>query len=228
MHRLILAASCMLLLVTFGCKPKTDAVFSRLVASDFTLGIHFGDSQTGVQAVLGVETGKTERQGGASVTEYFLPEGQTALDSDTPQLALTYLQDKLVLVYNRYYPEDETRPFPPHFAEVVPGVKLGQRKSDFVAALGNPNGSTDRDEWSFKSPEGEEIVILAEFVDVPKAGDALCCKLQVAYAPASSQSRGEEYEKRKEAEDKLHNRQAKPDKPAGEGGAASTAQPEGS
>jgi len=211
-----------LVLSVAACGKKGSGTFDRLYASDFGLGIHFGQSGGEVRGVLGEPPGRLERQGGASVTDVYLAKNETALDGSSPQLAVTYLQDKMVRLYNRYYPEDEKRQLPPYFMEIVPGVKLGHRKSDFVAALGMPPEGAERNEWRFTSEDGQTIIIIADFVDVPKTGEPLCCSLQMAVVPATQELRGEEYEKQKEVEKKLHSGS---NAPTDVGGASATNKP---
>jgi hypothetical protein len=206
MRMVLIIALLGLVLGTAACGKKSAGMFDKLYASDFGLGVTFEQTGAQVRAVLGEPPGRTERQGGVSVTDVYLAKDETELDGSSPQLSVTYLQDKMVRLYNRYYPEDEKRQFPPFFMELLPGVKLGHRKSDFVTALGMPPEGPDRNEWRFSAKDGRQIIITAAFVEVPKAGEPLCCTLQVALVPATEEKRGEEYEKQQEIQRKLHDK----------------------
>jgi hypothetical protein len=201
---MLLAALVSLALGAAACGNRSARTFDKLYASDFGLGVHFDQTGAQVRGVLGEPPGRLERQGGASVTDVYLGKNESALDGSSPQLSVTFLQDKMVRMYNRYYPEDETRPQPPFYMELIPGVKLGHRKSDFVMALGVPPGGADRNEWRVAAKDGRQIIIVAEFVDVAKAGEPLCCTLQVSLVPASAEQRGEEYQKQEELKKKIH------------------------
>jgi hypothetical protein len=204
MRLFLMAGAVALALALCACKKEAQSgLYDKLYASDFGVKVHFNISSDMGQDLLGPPTGRTTRQGGASVTDFYLGEGLTALDSDTPQLSVTYLNDKLMRLYNRYYPEDSSRPLAPFFIEPVPGVKLGNRKSEFVKALGNPTDAVSENKWVFTNKDGESITIITDFVDVPAAGESLCCALAIAYTPAAEQLRGEEYKKQQEAEKKM-------------------------
>jgi hypothetical protein len=205
MMRLILLCMIAGLLAALPACHKTSAgLFDQLYASDFGLDIHFGQRPAEVQLKLGRAFGSTERSSGASVTEYYLAEGESELDSATPQLSLLYLNDALIGVYNRYYPDDSKRAFPPYFSEIAPKVKLGSRKSEFVAALGDPVGGPESDEWRISARDGRAIQVTARFVEVQAVGEALCCSLNISFIPAVGQLRGEEYEKQEALKKKIH------------------------
>ena len=175
-----------------ACPKREAKLFERLYASDFGLGVKLDGPAAQGSSVLGTPNAVQKIQDATNVTEYYLPPDTTTTDSDTPQLALTYIDDKLVLLYNRYFPEDSAKPQSPWFIEPLPGVKLGNRQHDFVDALGAANDPARENGWVFTAKDGRTIRIAADFVDVPSAGDQLCCMLQVALVPQVAEAIGEE------------------------------------
>lgn len=178
-----------------GCAHGGSKMFGRLESSDFGLGLYFGQSPMDVQGAIGLPQASVQQQGSANVTDFYLPEDVKTTDSDTPQLALTYLNNSLERLYNRLYPEDPGRPQPPFFIEPLPGVRAGNRKSDFITALGPPTDPLVDGEWRFKSKDGRQIIIQASFVQMPSLNEQRCSMLQVVRVPAVAQLKGEEQQK---------------------------------
>jgi hypothetical protein len=202
--RIVLLTAVCLAAVLCSCHKADSGLFTRLYGSDFGLGFSLSQTPEQVHAKLGKPSGETTRSAGLSVTEYFLPEGESELASSTPQLSLTFIEDSLIGVYNRYYPEDAKKPLPLYFAEIIPGVKLGNRRSDFITALGEPPGGAGSNEWLVKAEDGRSITISARFTEVPAVNDALCSSINIAYIPAVGQLKGEEHEKQEELKRKIH------------------------
>ncbi|MCH7473022.1 hypothetical protein IIA79_08745 [bacterium] len=124
-------------------------------------------------------------------------------DPYAPQLALTYHNGQLTRIYNHYRPDDDKQPLPRFFVEALPGVKCGNRRSDFVTALG---GETDRmrpDEWRFDAKDGRMIAVMAKFTRVEAVGEDLCSSLTITLAPAVSGGRGEKFDNKKDWRDIL-------------------------
>jgi hypothetical protein len=183
------------LLVLGGCSDPSAKMFDRLNASDFGLGVYFGQTPLDVEGAIGLPQASVEQQGRAAVTDFYLPEDVKTTDSDTPQLALTFLNNKLERLYNRLYPEDPNMPQPPVLVQPLPGVKAGNRKSDFIAALGPATDPLVENEWRFKSKDGQQIVIQATFVQMVDLNEQRCSILQVVRVPAVPQLQGEEQQK---------------------------------
>lgn len=179
-----------------GCADAGSKMFEQLNSSDFGVGLHFGQSPLEVQAAIGLPQASVEQQGSVNVTDYYLPEDVETTDSDTPQLALTFLNGRLERLYNRLYPEDPDFPQPPVLIEPLPGVKVGNRKSDFITALGPPTDPLVDGEWRFKHKDGRQIVVLASFVEISYVNEQRCSVLQVVRVPAVEQLKGEEQKKR--------------------------------
>jgi hypothetical protein len=178
-----------------GCGDRASRKYEELNSSDFGLGIHFGDSPKTVHGYLGRDCIVEDLQNQTNITEFYLPPDITTTDSDTPQLALTYLNGGLERLYNRMYPEDESRAVPPWLIEPLPGVKVGNRKSDFIDALGPPSDPLNEGEWRFKHKDGRQIVVMASFVEMPYVKEQRCNILQVVRVPAVEQLMGEEQKK---------------------------------
>jgi hypothetical protein len=186
----------LLTLVVAGCSSREGEIFNQLESSDFGLGIYFGQSPYDIRTVLGAPQEKVEKQSGENITDCYLPEDVTTTDSDTPQLALTYLSGRLVRCFNRMYPEDPDMPLPPVFIEPLPGVKLGNRKSDFISALGPETDPMKENEWRFKHRDGRQIVIMASFVELAYVKEQRCSVLQIVQVPAVEELKGEQVEAR--------------------------------
>lgn len=184
----LLAAS----LLLAGCGDRDTKMFERLYATDFGLGIRFELSQADVRGILGEPAATVSLQDDANVTDHYLPENVTDTSSDTPQLALTYLDDVLVRCFNRWVPEDPEQPSSPFFMEPLPGVKLGNRKSAFVDALGPPTDPIAGNEWRFEHKDGRRIMITAAFTELPNTEDQLCSVLQIVLIPALPELAGEQ------------------------------------
>jgi hypothetical protein len=209
-------AACAALLCLAGCKENPDVkVFDQIYQSDFGLGLSFEWTSSQVVYKLGEPDERTTKQNGLNIEERYLPEslvdteGKTIanVNRDTPQFSVTYLDSKLVRLYNRYYPEDPEQPLPPFFFEPIKGVKLGNRRSDFVMALGKPDSKLFGEEWRFKAEDGRTISIRAQFTEIETGmevkGDELCSRLQIVLAPAMEELRGEEVEKQEAWKEQL-------------------------
>ena len=174
--------------------PKAGK-YHILYASDFGLEISLGMTPAEVHAKLGTATGSETLQGGVVLVEYYLPEGKTARAVDVPELALTYVNSKLTRLDNNYDPAAEDQLFPPFFIEPAEGIKLGLRKSDFVAALGTPEQGPAGDFWRFLADDGSTITIRVDFTDIAYTPDSLCSRLIFSWTPPVSVPRGEELDK---------------------------------
>lgn len=188
---MLLAALLCCMLVADACSKHSPTSFSQLYRSDFGLELAFDMSQADVQAVLGQPQASNKIQYGASVSDSYLPKGVSVLDGDTPQLTLTYFDGKLARLYNRWNPADEKAEYPPYFIELLPGIKLGNRKSDIVAALGQPE-NREIYEWEFEHKDGRLITIVAHFTAIPNTADELMSSLLVVLVPAIPELKGEE------------------------------------
>lgn len=178
-------------------KPEDDReMFDLLYSSEFELGIRFGMVPSEVHEQLGQPLGNVSRQGGANIEEYYQPEQYEERSDLAPELSLTFINNKLTRLDNRYFPEAEEVEFPPFIFEPMSGVKLGLRKSDFVTALGDfetgPAGSL----WRFVSQDRSTITIRATFTDIETLGDSLCSRLVIAVTEPVEAPRGEEIEKK--------------------------------
>lgn len=188
----------LLALALFGCKkpaPGQD-MFDKLIASEMGIGVRLSMSPDEAHAKLGKPSATEERQGGKSASDYYLPPEVTNTDRTTPQLGLTYVEGKLISVYNRFYPEDNSQPTPPLFIEPLPGVKLGLAKGALRGVLGAPHVSTVADEWRFEHRDGRSVTILAQYAKVPDSELELCSALTVVLGEAVAESRGEAQEGR--------------------------------
>jgi hypothetical protein len=181
-------------LLLAGCGNRSGRMFNRLYESDFGLGVRFELSQAQVRAVLGEPTASSEVQGEISVTDHYLPQEVIETDSDTPQMALTYLEGVLVRLFNRWHPDDPEQPAPPIYMEPLSGVKLGNRKSAFVDALGPPTDPIAGNEWRFEHKDGRKIMVTATFTEIPNTEDQLCSVLQIVLIPAEMELAGEQAE----------------------------------
>jgi len=177
-----------------GCGNRSGRMFERLYDTDFGLGVRFELSQAQVRGVLGEPAASVEVQGEISVTDHYLPQDVIETGSDTPQLALTYLDGVLVRLFNRWHPEDPDQPAPPFYMEPLSGVKLGNRKSDFVDALGAPTDPIAGNEWRFEHKDGRKILVTATFTEMPNTGDQLCSVVQIVLIPAMEELAGEQAE----------------------------------
>ncbi|MBN2081048.1 hypothetical protein JW859_02455 [bacterium] len=193
MKRLLLLVMFGTVLLTAGC-DRGVKMFDRLSTTDFGLEIAFGMSPNDVQKAIGPRAQQTSLQEGISETWHYLPPEVVTTDSDTSQLALTFHQKQLVRVFNRMHPEDEQLAPPPLFAEPLPGVKVGNRKSDFIEALGQPTNPEAGDEWRFEAKDGRKIILLARFVEIPNTNEQRCSALQVTLIPPLQELKGEQIE----------------------------------
>jgi hypothetical protein len=186
----------LLALMLFGCKKPAagQAVFDQLLASEMGLGLQLGMTPDQVHAKLGKPSATEERQGGKSSSDYYLPPTVANTDRSTPQLQLTYVDGKLISIYNRYYPEDQAQPAPPMFIEPLKGVKLGLGKGAVRGALGTPGPNTNTDEWRFAHRDGRMITVLAQYTKMPDSETELCSSLTVVLEEAVTESRGEAQE----------------------------------
>jgi len=169
-------------------------MFERLSTTDFGLEITFGMSPNEVQKAIGPRDAETTLQEGISNTWHYLPHKVETTDSDTAQLALTFRNKQLVRIFNRMHPEDPQIAPPPLFAEPLPGVKVGNRKSDFIDALGQPTDLLAGDEWRFEAKDGRKILVLATFIEIPLTNEQRCSVLQVTQIPAVTELKGEQIE----------------------------------
>jgi hypothetical protein len=189
------ALACTVLLAA-GCKQRSSAqMYDRIAGSDFGLKLHLGMSAAEVEELFGKAQAKQELQGGKVVELYFLPPGATGTDRETPQFTCTFLDNRLIKIYNRFFPEDNTKPQPKIFAEILPKVKLGCRPSDLVTILGKPSNDGVQTEWQFTGGDKEMITILARYVDVEGVSEKMCCMLQVTKSPVMGELKGEEADK---------------------------------
>lgn len=187
----------LMLLALGACKKQAgEPMFDKLLASDLGLKFQLLESPPDVKAKLGPPGASSSSQGGASSQDFYLPPSVTSTDRNTPQLSLTYVSGKLVRVFNRYYPDDSSRPMPPFFIAALPGIKLGAPRTAFMSVLGPPAYEGASTEWRFQSKDGRAITILAQFTNVASAGRELCSTLEVVFMEAVEESRGEEYEKK--------------------------------
>jgi len=205
----------LVVLCTTGCPNHEQEMFEQLSTSDFGLGFHFEQSSSQVQRVLGTPAGNTVRQGGVNVEEFYLPpnkepmtviqvadyphaateEDQSSVEIETPRLALTYHRDRLVRVFNLYYPQYPGLDLPPFYLVALPEVKLGSRKSAFIDALGQTDIVEDQMSWRFVDKDGRSVVVEARFADEPGTEESLCYSLSVSLVPAVTVSPGEQAEK---------------------------------
>lgn len=192
--RLLVLALLSLGLLLAGCGNRSGRMFNRLYDTDFGLGVRFELSQEQVRAVLGEPAASSEVQGEISVTDHYLPQETIETGSNTPQLALTYLDGVLVRLFNRWLPEDPGQPEPPFYMEPLSGVKLGNRKSAFVDALGPPTDPIAGNEWRFEHKDGRKILVTATFTEMPNTEDQLCSVLQIVVIPADAERAGEQAE----------------------------------
>jgi len=187
----------LMLLALGACKKQpSEPMFDKLLASDFGLKFQLLESSPDVKAKLGPPAASSSGQGGATVQDFYLPPSVTSTDRNTPQLSLTYISGKLVRVFNRYYPDDSSRPMPPFFIVALPGIKLGAPRTGFTSVLGPPMHEGVSTEWRFTSKDGRAVSVLAQFTNVASAGTEVCSLLEVVYMEAVEESRGEEYEKK--------------------------------
>jgi hypothetical protein len=194
----LMMLSAVLALLLSGCTSRESRMFDELSASDFGCDIYLGQSPRDVHDALGSPQATVEKQTGSNVTDHYLPEDVTTTDSDTPQLALTYLDGKLVRLYNRYHPDDPDLPLPPIYIEPLPDVKVGNRKSDFVTALGSETDPLRENEWRFAHKDGRKIVVLAAFAPMAYTNEPRCSVLQVVLVPSVEELKGEELQKRED------------------------------
>jgi hypothetical protein len=183
------------MLVADACSKRSPTSFNQLYRSDFGLEIGFDMAQAGVQAVLDQPQVSNKIQYGASISDSYLPKDVTELDGDTPQLTLTYFDGKLARLYNRWNPADPEADYPPYFIELLPGIKLGNRKSDIVTALGQPE-NREIYEWEFEHKDGRLITIVAHFTGIQNTDDELMSSLLVVLVPAFPELKGEEIDKK--------------------------------
>lgn len=185
------------LVVAAGCQTKEAGVYQGLLQTDFNLGISFGMSPSQVHNVLGEPSSTQERQGGASIEENYLPEEITEPGDMVPYCIFTFNHEELIRVANKYFPEDISLGNPPFFAEPLPGVKLGARRSAFVDALGPGEKGGMGETWRFEGPDGELITVKAWFTDLASIGDALCSTMSVTYTVKVETPRGEALKEKK-------------------------------
>lgn len=204
--RLLTATLLSLALLSSSCPEKPGRQFAEYTTG-LGLGISLGDDRTAVQAALGQPVSSTERE--AFAEDYYVPgfQGSTPPmpDLSAPQLTLMYVDRRLVRIYNHYSPADPAAPVPTFIAEPASGAKLGNRRSQFEAALGPGNHGPLNDAWRFTSDDGRAVVIQAEFVEVPSLGnERICGTLSVALEDETV-GKGEFYDKRRERNEAIHN-----------------------
>jgi hypothetical protein len=189
-----------LALLLAGCKDNSDErMFQRLLSSDFGLGISLGDSRAAVTAKLGQPFQRTSKVGGKIVEESYLPGEVKEYAANVPQLTLDYNDNHLTRLSNLYRPfeKDPAQPDPPHKILVLPGLGLGNRKSDFMSKLGKPNSGALNDQWRFVGKDGRSISVQALFTTRPESTEQICTTLNVTLAPKVAEQRGEQYEGKK-------------------------------
>lgn len=191
----LLALACLALA---GCEKPVQGqdMFDQILAGDFGLGIAFEMSPEQVHAKLGKPAVTQERQGGKSAADYYLPPEVTATGRDEPQLELTYIDGKLVRLYNRYFPEDPARPLAPLFIAPCPGVKLGATRQEIYGALKSPRKVATTDEWCYNSRDGRSITILLQYTEIEATQAEFCSSITVVLGAQVKESRGEELETR--------------------------------
>jgi hypothetical protein len=189
-----------LLLLLAGChKNKGTDLFNMLRSTSFGIGLTFDMNVAEATAKVGSPQASETRLGGKSEIYYFIPKAnideklsvQPVPGPDQPQLALSFFDGKLRKLYNKWTPGDTAQPEPPFYIEVVKGVKLGARKSDFTAALGSPANEAGT-EWQFKGEDGSTVTVSATFASVESAVAELCDSLLVVFAPPVQENRGED------------------------------------
>lgn len=206
----LLLLLCLAILGLAGCKGGGDQQkqYEALSASNFGLGIGFGQSREAVKGVLGAPDGFVERQAKRNVDEYYRPQfsrdAENAPGSKDTQLLLSYLDDKLVRVYARYNPTADQPDLPPFNPEPFPGLKLGVTRKLFDDVLGAATEEEPAPKWVFTSKDSGQVALVTEFIDPapvagqePKTGpaDVVCVSITVAQAGATSELRGEEFDK---------------------------------
>jgi len=194
MSKYFLVLLAALALLSGSCAKKGGAMFDKLIASDFGIGIHLEDSADTVHAALGQPTTTKDVQADVNVEEFYFSQSMPKMGVNTPQLSLNFQEGKLIRVHNAYDATNPDLPKPPFIIEPVPGIKLGIRRSGFIDILGKPTDSVITDTWVFKGSQGRQIVLRAEFSKSETAGDALCKRLQVVLVNAIPPQRGEAYE----------------------------------
>lgn len=203
LNRSFLTIILLLVALAAGCQDNDTALFSQVYESDLGINVAFLQLPAEVQAVLGEPAVTNENQGGTRIMEFYLPrdlidataEGALRTDSDTPQLSVTYINGRLYRLFNRWYPEDSSQPFPPFFIEPVPGVKLGNRNSDFIDALGVAIHPVPGTTWRLEHKDGRMLQIEATFTKMPDSADQLCSSLSITLIPSIEERKGEEREK---------------------------------
>jgi hypothetical protein len=183
-----------------SCKRNSEEpVYEAFMASDCGIGVTIGMQSSDVRNRLGEPTGRTELQGGANEEWHYLnPSAEEAqqlplvMQDDTPQLTITFHNEKLAAMYNLAASEEDD-PEPPFIIEPVVGVKLGSRLSDFEKALGKTESETVGREWRFASDEEGTIRVLAHFEPLSEgSSELICTSLQVSWAGPVVIDRGED------------------------------------
>lgn len=197
MRSCLIILLCVPMLLAASCGKKNSPWFDQIMASDFGIGVHLGDTQGAVHSVLGEPNNSKDVQGEANVEEFYFSQSMPVMGLDTPQLSVNFQDGVLMRLHNAYNALDPDLPKPPFIMEPVPGIKLGIRLSDFVDVLGQPTDSVITPTWVFKSKDGREIVLKAEFTENEKTGDSLCTRLQVVLVNKIAPQRGEAFEQKK-------------------------------
>jgi len=212
---LLSAAALAGLLLLPACKGSSQSAGTakQLAATNFGLGISLGQTPQQVQAVLGAPSGSREVQAGLLTEEYWTVKDPAAKPEDVPpvpgpydpQLTLSYVNGKLAQVYSAYKVDDPSAPLPPYTAEALPGIKLGAKRTDLLAALGKPKLEGNRkDSWHFEAGDGTAYGIDAIYVRVEEASAYLTTAIKVSFFANASNSRGEQFEKQQKANEALH------------------------
>lgn len=213
---LLLSAALMLALLAIpACKSGkgSSREYTLITGADFGLGVKFGQSAAQVEQVLGTPDGRRERQSGLMKESYWVARDPAAEPGAVPpepglldpQLTLTFVDDKLVQVYNAYHVEEASALVPPNIAEPLTGVKIGARRSDILTALGKPAlAGKAQDEWRFTGEDGTAVGIKAIYAHVDAANTDLATSVTVSFFGNTAQSRGEQYDKQQKANDALH------------------------
>jgi len=201
-------------------KQRDDIQLYDAVVASAGIGVAFGSSPDVVHAKLGAPTQTVERGGTGDpkstvkakmIQDFYIavPPGikpPQMPDSGPAQLTLTYYDNKLVAVLNSYHPETPGALTPPIVAQPMPGVQLGLKRSEIEAKMGKPNFGTMKDGWQFVGKDGSAVAIQPQYTKVESTGDFLASAISIEFQEAGSvMGKGEFYDKRKKAQESIHN-----------------------
>jgi hypothetical protein len=193
-----------------GChkEAKPDELYDAIAASA-GIGVAFGSSPDVVHAKLGAPSQTVER--GKMTQDFYIAvrpgiKAPEMPDMSVAQLTLTYYDKKLVAVLNSYHPEEIGALTPPIVAQPVSGVQLGMKRSEIEAKMGKPNFGTLKDGWQFVGADGGAVVIQPQYTKLESTGETLANALSIELKEGGSDlGRGEFYDKRRKAQESLHN-----------------------